>query len=79
MTLITGDTGSGKTTQVPQFILENAYDTRTPVRIVCAEPRRIAAVSVAERVSHERNEKPGGSVGFQEREESSLTLTFYND
>ena len=66
MTLITGDTGSGKTTQVPQFILENAHDTRTPVRIVCTEPRRLAAVSVAERVSYERNEKPGGSVGFQE-------------
>ena len=57
VTLITGDTGSGKTTQVPQFILEHAAETGTQCRIVCSEPRRLAAVSVAERVANEREEE----------------------
>ena len=57
VTLITGDTGCGKTTQVPQFILEYAHEQRQPCRIICAEPRRLAAVAVAERVAVERDEK----------------------
>lgn len=57
VTLITGDTGSGKTTQVPQFILEHSFEQQTPCRIICTEPRRLAAVSVAERVAAERDEK----------------------
>ena len=55
--MITGETGSGKTTQVPQYILEHAAENQVPVRVVCTEPRRLAAVSVAERVALERNEK----------------------
>ena len=43
----------GKTTQVPQYLLEHAKFTQTPVKIICTEPRRIAAVSMAERVSEE--------------------------
>ena len=44
---------TGKTTQVPQYLLEHAKLTQTPVKIICTEPRRIAAVSMAERVSEE--------------------------
>jgi len=56
-------TGSGKTTQVPAFILENAPKD---AKIVVAQPRRLAATGVANRVANERGEdEPGtGSVGY---------------
>lgn len=61
--LVTGDTGCGKTTQIPQFILEEAPDY---AKIVVAQPRRLAATGVAARVANERGEsQPGsGSVGY---------------
>ena len=78
--LVTGDTGSGKTTQVPQFILEEAAGTGQAVRVAVCEPRRLAAVTVAERVAAERGEKVGGTVGYQIRLESCVSprtcLTF---
>lgn len=62
--IISGETGCGKTTQVPQFILESEI---TSVRgavcsIICTQPRRISAMSVSERVASERGEKLGESV-----------------
>jgi len=70
--LIQGETGCGKTTQVPQFILECALeaelDQRRPVRIVVTQPRRIAAITVAKRVAEELGEKIGeGVVGYKIR------------
>ncbi len=61
--LVTGETGCGKTTQIPQFILEEAPEN---AKIVVAQPRRLAATGVADRVAKERGEeKPGlGSVGY---------------
>jgi len=59
VTLLAGATGSGKTTQLPQFILDDAvragHGGRT--RIVCTQPRRIAAIGVARRVAEERAEE----------------------
>ena len=70
--IVAGETGCGKTTQVPQFILDDA--TRRgkggEVNIVCTQPRRISATSVATRVAAERCESIGVTVGYQIRLES---------
>lgn len=63
--IIKGFTGCGKTTQVPQFILDDCYSKRTPCNIVVTQPRRIAAISVARRVCEERGWRIGTVVGYQ--------------
>uniref|UniRef100_A0A1I7UL39 Probable ATP-dependent RNA helicase spindle-E n=1 Tax=Caenorhabditis tropicalis TaxID=1561998 RepID=A0A1I7UL39_9PELO len=68
--IISGGTGCGKTTQVPQFILEEAHEKKKHVRIMVTQPRRIAAISISERVAKERGEKLGDTVGYQVRLES---------
>lgn len=68
--LIAGETGCGKTTQVPQYILEDSWHRRTGCRIICTQPRRISAVSVADRVAAERGERVGNNVGYTIRLES---------
>ncbi|XP_027762473.1 3'-5' RNA helicase YTHDC2 isoform X1 [Empidonax traillii] len=71
--LIVGETGSGKTTQIPQFILDDCCKTGTPCRIFCTQPRRLAALAVAERVAAERREKIGQTIGYQIRLESRVS------
>lgn len=68
VSVVTGATGCGKTTQLPQFILE---DQPTSAKIVVTQPRRLAAIGVASRVAVERGEGlPGeGSVGYAVRGE----------
>lgn len=70
--LIVGSTGCGKTTQVPQLLLDDciAKGIGSSCHIVCTQPRRISAITVAERVSYERGEALGQSVGYQIRLES---------
>ena len=63
--LISGDTGCGKTTQVPQFLLDEAWSRNKPCRILCTQPRRIAATMVAARVAEERGESLGKTVGYR--------------
>lgn len=63
--IIRGFTGCGKTTQVPQFILDDCYSTKTPCNIVVTQPRRIAAISIAKRVCEERNWPLGTVVGYK--------------
>ncbi|MFS7919697.1 putative RNA helicase [Helianthus anomalus] len=77
--VICGETGCGKTTQVPQFILDDMIEQGHGgiCNIVCTQPRRIAAISVAERVADERCESSPGSkdslVGYQVRLDSART------
>ncbi|CAN1772466.1 DExH-box ATP-dependent RNA helicase DExH1 [Linum perenne] len=70
--VISGETGCGKTTQLPQYILEEEISALRggTCSIICTQPRRISAISVAARVSSERGETLGESVGYQIRLES---------
>ncbi|KAJ8723946.1 hypothetical protein PYW07_007926 [Mythimna separata] len=63
--IVEGPTGCGKTTQVPQWILDDCYQSRKPCKIVVTQPRRIAAISIARRVAQERGWDVGGVVGYQ--------------
>ncbi len=64
---IEGETGCGKSTKVPQFILDDSFSRggeASTCRILVTQPRRVAAVKLAERVSGERGEKLGKTVGY---------------
>ncbi|MGM0662642.1 MAG: ATP-dependent RNA helicase HrpA [Thermodesulfobacteriota bacterium] len=63
--IISGDTGSGKSTQIPKMCLEAGRGIGG--RIGCTQPRRIAATTVAERIAEEMGEKAGGIVGYKVR------------
>ncbi|KAI4502443.1 hypothetical protein M0802_002355 [Mischocyttarus mexicanus] len=61
--IIEGETGSGKTTQIPQYLYNAGFAENDKV-IGCSEPRRVAAMSVAARVAHEMAVKLGNEVGY---------------
>ncbi|KPP62223.1 putative ATP-dependent RNA helicase DHX34 [Scleropages formosus] len=66
--VVAGDTGCGKSTQVPQYLLSAGFD-----HIACTQPRRIACISLAKRVSFESLNQYGSKVGYQIRFETSRT------
>lgn len=64
--VIVGETGSGKTTQIPQYLHEAGF-TKNGKKIGCTQPRRVAAMSVSARVSQEMGVKLGHEVGYSIR------------
>jgi pre-mRNA-splicing factor ATP-dependent RNA helicase DHX15/PRP43 len=65
-TILVGETGSGKTTQIAQFISEAGYSLSGKL-IACTQPRRVAAMSVARRVADEMDVQLGEEVGYSIR------------
>ncbi|KIO31878.1 hypothetical protein M407DRAFT_217155 [Tulasnella calospora MUT 4182] len=84
--VLSGETGCGKSTQLPSFILEDQLSKGIPCKILVTEPRRISAITLAQRVSQELGEAPqavgtsSSLVGYAIRLEShtsqSTRLTF---
>lgn len=66
--ILCGETGSGKTTQLPQYLHEVGYSKLG--KIGCTQPRRVAAMSVAARVAQEMNVRVGHEVGYSIRFEN---------
>jgi pre-mRNA-splicing factor ATP-dependent RNA helicase DHX15/PRP43 len=60
--VVEGETGSGKTTQIPQFLVN--YATQGKTIVACTQPRRVAATSIAQRVSEEMDVELGKEVGY---------------
>ena len=74
VTLITGETGSGKSTQAIQFILDDAIlRLHGSTNLICTQPRRVAALSLSERVSAERCCREGEEVGYIIRGDSKVS------
>jgi ATP-dependent RNA helicase DHX57 len=66
VTIISGETGSGKSTQSVQFILDDLIEKGlgAATNIICTQPRRISALGLADRVAEERGGKVGNEVGY---------------
>ena len=64
--IVVAETGSGKTTQLPQYLHEAGY-TANGMKVGCTQPRRVAAMSVAARVAEEMGTKVGYEVGYSIR------------
>ncbi|PAV88781.1 hypothetical protein WR25_12860, partial [Diploscapter pachys] len=67
VTIVTGGTGCGKSTQVPQYIIEDSAAKNRQASIHLTQPRRIPAIAIAERIAEERGERIPSTVGYHIR------------
>ncbi|PHH59677.1 hypothetical protein CDD81_2679 [Ophiocordyceps australis] len=78
-----GETGSGKTTQIPQYVVYDELPQQTGKLIACTQPRRVAAMSVAQRVADELDVTLGNEVGysirFEDRTSPKTILKYMTD
>lgn len=78
-----GETGSGKTTQIPQFAVYDEIPQVYGKQVACTQPRRVAAMSVAQRVADEMDVKLGEEVGytirFEDRTGPNTILKYMTD
>ena len=72
--IVVGETGSGKTTQLPQYLYEAGFTKKedgSSLKVGCTQPRRVAAISVAHRVAEEMDVEIGREVGYSIRFEDT--------
>jgi ATP-dependent helicase HrpA len=81
--VVVGETGSGKTTQLPKMALELAMLEGRDGMVGCTQPRRLAATSVAKRVAEELAVQPGNEIGhevrFDKRTNDATQVKFMTD
>mmetsp|Transcript_107338 Transcript_107338/g.256372 ORF Transcript_107338/g.256372 Transcript_107338/m.256372 type:complete len:775 (-) Transcript_107338:26-2350(-) len=86
--VVVGETGSGKTTQIPQYLLDSEkfhclFENKRGLRVCITQPRRVAAVAMARRVSDERGTRLGDVVGycirFEDKSSASTRLRYMTD
>lgn len=83
MLIFVGETGSGKTTQIPQYVLYDDLPQTERKMVACTQPRRVAAMSVAQRVADEMDvnlgEEVGYSIRFEDKTSSKTILKYMTD